>query len=480
MQNNRLIITLFGASGDLAQRKLYPALYQLYKKKIISQHFAVIGTARREWTDDHFRQIIIASIINHCKDKREAMKFASHFYYQPHDVHNTDQYKNIRQLAEKLDQSYHTKGNRIFYISLSPQLFPIITKQLKKQGLITDSGYNRLIIEKPFGYNENSADILQKQLEESFEENQIYRIDHYLGKSLVNQILPIRFNNHIMKSIWTGETIDHIQITLNESIGVEDRGAYYETSGVSRDMIQNHALQLLALVTMFEPTPYNASGIRDEKIKILKNLTLFDGWDQANLNIVRGQYGPSLDGQHLGYREEKNVNKNSIIETFIALKLKINYGGWQHTPIYIRSGKHMATKQTDIKIVFKQIKKNIPANYLQFELAPNPGIRLYLSQSDSTHQEEIKPLNLFYTVPATICSEIPKDYEKLILDCIEGNLNNFAHYLEVKYAWQLIDRIQHYWSQEDTVCFPNYPAQSEGPKAGQDLILKDHRQWINH
>ncbi|MCR8968727.1 glucose-6-phosphate dehydrogenase [Facklamia sp. 7083-14-GEN3] len=479
MKDYRLIMTIFGASGDLAHRKLYPALYQLFNKGFLADHFAIIGTARREWDNNYFRQVVKESLTEAKQDNKDIQDFLSHFYYQSNDVKESQHFNQLKELSLSLSEKYQTEGNQIFYISLSPKLFPIITSQLKDQGLLTDQGYNRLIIEKPFGYDEKTAEELQSQLTQSFDENQIYRIDHYLGKSIVNQILPIRMNNFLSHFLWDPTNIDHIQITLDEEIGVEDRGAYYETSGVSRDMIQNHALQLFTLITMDLPENMSNDALRQKKIERLKQLKHYSDLKDLKNNVVRGQYLQSEDQSQIAYRQEKDVASDSTTETYMALKITIDQDKWGKTPIYLRSGKHLNNKQTDIKIIYKKQAENIPANYLQIELAPKPGIRLCLSQSDSTHRNEIKELNLCYHLPRELAKVIPGDYEKLLFDCMNGDLSNFAHYLEVKYAWQFIDSIHAFWQEETDPDLAFYSAQSNGPEAGDYLIEKDNRSWLN-
>lgn len=478
MEHNRLIITLFGATGDLAARKLYPAFYQLYKKGQLSNQFALIGTARREWTDDYFRQIVLESIQNHVTDKEHAEEFISHFFYQPHDVTQAEHYHKLNNLADKLEVKFDTGGNRIFYISLSPNLFPVITRNLKEEKLLSENGYNRLIIEKPFGNDYDSALKLQKQLEKTFDENQIYRIDHYLGKSIVNQIPPLRFNNPLIEHIWTKEIIDHVQITLDESIGIEERGAFYEENGVSKDMIQNHALQLLALLAMRQPKSNDSEDVRHEKIRVLENLRHYQDQKDIDKNVVRGQYGPSEDGQLNAYREEENVASDSITETYIAQRIDLNLPEWEGIPFYIRSGKRLAEKVTVINLVFKRDNPELAYNFLQIEISPKSGVRLSLTQNDSTFIVRPIEMLLHYKITPEELAEIPGDYEKLILDCMYGNLNNFTHWLEVAAAWKFIDQIHSLWQAGPEPDFPNYPSLSDGPEEAESLLVRDNRYWI--
>lgn len=478
MDHNRLIITLFGATGDLAARKLYPAFYQLYKKGQLSKHFALIGTARREWTHDYFRQVVLDSIQSLITDVNHAEEFVSHFYYQPHDVTHAEHYHNLNNLANQLEKKYETGGNRIFYISLSPNLFPVITRNLKEQKLLSNHGYNRLIIEKPFGNNYESALKLQNQLEKTFDENQIYRIDHYLGKSIVNQISPLRFNNPLIEHIWTKEIIDHIQITLDESIGIEDRGVFYEASGVTKDMIQNHALQLLALLAMRKPLSEDADAVRHEKIRILENIKHYQDQDDIHFNVIRGQYGESNDGKLKAYRQEDNVASQSLTETYIAQKIELNLPEWEGVPFYIRSGKRLAEKVTVINIVFKRVNPTLPYNFLQIEISPKSGVRLSLTQNDSTFKVQPIEMLLHYKITPEELAEIPGDYEKLILDCMFGNLNNFTHWLEVAAAWKFIDKIHALWLAGPKPDFPNYQSLTDGPQAAAQLLSREDRYWI--
>lgn len=479
MEKHRLLITLFGATGDLAARKLYPAIYRLYKNKYISEHFALIGTARRPWTDDYLRQVVLDSISSEIDDQAHAEEFVSHFYYQSHDVNNVDEYHNLQELATKLEKKYQTEGNRIFYISLSPSLFPTITKHIKTSGLATEKGFNRLIIEKPFGNNYETAHDLQEQLQQSFEENEIYRIDHYLGKGLVKALLNLRFSNILFKSIWNKDHIDHVQITLAEEVGVEDRGGYYEGSGVTKDMIQNHALQMLSLTAMNEPKDNHPESIRQEKIHILENLHKYENIDELNENVVRGQYGASESNEYKAYRLEDNVSNDSTTETFFAAKVTIDLPEWEGTPFFIRSGKRLNGKFTTIHIQFKPTQEGLVGNRLMIEISPDSAYRLYLNQETIGYSNKLNQIELDYVPSAKDTESMPADYERLILACIQGNLNNFNHYLEVANAWKFIDNIQVLWKQSPAPEFPNYPAMSSGPKASDDLIAKQGYKWFD-
>lgn len=478
MKRNRLIITLFGATGDLAARKLYPALYRLYKLGQISEHFALIGTARRDWTDEHFRSIVLESIQSEIEHVAHAEEFITHFYYQAHDVNDTEHYIELKELANQLEAKYDTCGNRIFYISLSPNLFPVITEHLKSEDLLTKAGYNRLIIEKPFGNDYDSAFELQTQLEKTFEEQQIYRIDHYLGKGIVHSIYNLRFDNMLMKYVWNKDAIDNIQISLAEEVGVEDRGEYYESFGVSKDMIQNHALQLLALVAMDKPSDQSYEAIRKEKIKVFENLHLYKDVEELKENVVRGQYGPNADHSALGYREESNVAPDSTTETYFAAKVEVDLPQWEGVPFFIRSGKRLNQKHTEINVLFKPTGPDQAANRFKIEIGPNPCYRIYINQKQVGYHSDAELVPLSYYYREDQLDIMPADYERLIFECIQGNISNFTHWLEVAYAWKFVDNVQNLWSQMPEPNFPNYASFSSGPTASDDLLAEYDTQWV--
>ncbi|MBF6624979.1 glucose-6-phosphate dehydrogenase [Aerococcaceae bacterium zg-BR9] len=471
---NRLILTLFGATGDLAARKLYPALYRLYKNGHISTHFALVGTGRTEWTHQEMRQRVSESVKQEVDDAKHLEEFLSHVYYVSHDVNDTTHYQRLKKFQEELDEKYDTKGNRIFYISLSPTLFPTITGHLRDQQLITDDGYNRLIIEKPFGHDTASAQELQQSLNNAFDENQIFRIDHYLGKEMVQAIRNIRFDNRVFADSWNNQGIDNIQISLLEEVGVEDRGEYYDTSGATRDMIQNHALQILALLAMNQPKEATAEAIQEEKIQVLASLYYPQDAKEVSEKFVRGQYGPSKELK--GYRQEDKVSETSDTETYFAACVEIDLPQWQGVPFFIRTGKRLNSKATTIDVQFKPTQEGVPGNQLHIEVAPRTGYRFTVNQKKLgySHETESIPLEYYYT-PEQL-AETPQDYERLIYECILGDKSHFAHYLEVEHAWKYIDHLFSYWNQEKPE-FPNYEAGSRGPDAAEALLAQYHTNW---
>src|SRR5690625_1087691 len=288
-EEKKALFVIFGGTGDLARRKLYPSLYRLYKKGYLKEHFAVIGTARREWTDDYYQEIVRDAIRDIQASEEDAEKFASHFRYQSHNVKHTEHYDTLKELSDELDAEYQLEGNRIFYLAMSPSFFGLIAEHLKSQKLMTENGFNRLIIEKPFGENYATAKELNAHIRNSFAEDQMYRIDHYLGKEMVQSILPVRFTNSFLRNIWSHEFIDNIQITLSEELGVEERGGYYDHTGALKDMVQNHVLQLVALLAMEPPAAGTSEEIRKEKVAALNALKIWTP-DQVNQYFVRGQY----------------------------------------------------------------------------------------------------------------------------------------------------------------------------------------------
>ena len=484
MQEQKVLITFFGATGDLASRKLYPALFRLFQKGFIRNHFAVIGTARREWTDEYFREVVVKSVQSLTEDVNQAEEFASHFYYQAHNVTDTHHYVVLKELSEKLDQQYGIEGNRIFYLAMAPSFFGTITQHLKDEALLTENGYNRLIIEKPFGKDYVSAQILNEQLRHSFDENQIYRIDHYLGKEMIQNITAVRFANRVFETMWNRNHIDNVQITLAEQVGVEERGGYYETSGALRDMVQNHILQILALVAMEPPQSFEA--VRQNKINVLEQLRHYSP-EEVSKNFVRGQYGPSLDGNLPGYRQDQNVSDDSNMETYVAGKVFIDNERWKDVPFYVRTGKSLDSKTTVIDIVFKEAdsplfeaetKGKCPSNRISIHITPKEGFCFVINSKAVGNSYGLQTSHLEKIFDKNFGLNSPEAYERLILDCMEGDMTNFTHWEEVAASWKFVDRIRQAWDNESSVQFPNYPAGSSGPQESFDLLAQDGRCWV--
>lgn len=477
--NQRALFIIFGGTGDLAYRKLYPALYKLYTNNYLNDNFAVIGTARREWTDEYYQNIILDSIDSIKTSDQDAADFASHFRYQSHNVNDTENYHTLKELADQLDDEYQIEGNRIFYLSMSPNLFGTISSHLQKQGLVSDNGFNRVIIEKPFGTNFKDSNHLNDEILQSFDEEQIYRIDHYLGKDMIQSLLSLKFANPTFKHLWNKDFISNMQVTLAEDIGVEDRGGYYETSGALRDMVQNHILQIVSFLFMDEPASNQSDDIAIEKVKALKSLQIITP-ENIDDKFIRGQYTVSEDEPRVAdYLSELNVEADSTTETFVAGKVESSNEKWEGVPIYIRTGKRMKDKETRIDIVFKNDASNLYAadelteNILSIHVGSNQGISLQINNKVVGHNFDIAPTTLDYQIN----KQTPDDYEKLLLNALQGNKTSFVYWEEVAYSWKYIDQIREAWDA-DASNLMLYPVNSNGPKEAFDLLEKDGNYWV--
>lgn len=480
------IIVIFGATGDLAKRKLFPSIYRLSKSGKLSEEFAVVGVARRQLSNEEFRNNVSDSINEALGGESNLEDFSSHFYYHPFDVTDASSYQELRAVLDKLDEQYGIPGNRIFYLAMAPEFFGTIAANLKTEGLTNTSGWSRLVIEKPFGHDLPSAEKLNQQLREAFSENEIYRIDHYLGKEMVQNIEVIRFANALFEPLWNNRYISNIQITSSESLGVEDRGGYYEKSGALRDMVQNHMLQMVALLAMEPPIKLTTDEIRSEKVKVLRALRPMEDHEVEDY-FVRGQYGRGyLNGKEVpGYREENLVNPESNTETFVAGKLMFDNFRWVGVPFYIRTGKRMAAKSTKIVVEFKEIPMNLyykkgeelASNLLVINIQPDEGITLHLNAKRAGAGMKTTPIKLDYCNNCIDGINTPEAYEKLLYDCMRGDATNFTHWDEVALSWSLVDQISHVWENNRASEFPNYEAGSNGPSSADALLAKDGFHW---
>lgn len=481
----RVTIVIFGATGDLANRKLYPSIYHLYKKGKIGEEFAVIGLARRPWDDDILKQRVKEAIQDEQLTAEELDRFTSHFYYRSFDVTDESSFQQLHELLSGVEEEHNTGGNRIFYLAMAPQFFGTIASNLKKYKLKDTPGWTRLVIEKPFGRDLKSAQALNEQIRESFDEEQIYRIDHYLGKQMVQNIEVIRFANGIFEHLWNNQFISNVQITSSETLGVEDRARYYDESGATRDMLQNHMLQMVALLAMEPPIKLSTDEIRSEKIKVLRALRPVN-INEVNTFFVRGQYGAGeVNGEVVsGYREEDPVLTHSNTETFVAGKLLIDSYRWAGVPFYIRTGKRLAEKSTRIVIQFKDLPMNLyyktdkerQPNLLIIHIQPNEGVTLYLNTKKSGAGSLAEPVKLSYNQSEVPGINTPEAYEKLLYDCMLGDMTNFTHWDEVSLSWQFVDNILEKWSMQEAD-FPNYKAGTMGPHAADRLLAKDGFHW---
>ncbi|MEJ6400056.1 glucose-6-phosphate dehydrogenase [Nicoliella lavandulae] len=478
------LLTLFGATGDLASRKLYPALFNLYKKGEIKEHFALIGTGRREWDDDKFRSVVSESVKDAAESDQQVNDFVSHFYYKSHDVTNPEHYKVLKGLADELDAKYDLNGNRIFYISLAPRFFSLVANNLKEQQVFSENGFNRLIIEKPFGHDFESAEALNNSLSAAFSEDQVFRIDHYLGKEMVQNIAALRFGNPMIESVWNNKFIDNVQVTLAENMGVGERAGYYDTSGALRDMVQNHIMQIVSLLAMDEPNKYKDVEIRAQKVKALQALHIYNE-DEVAENFVRGQYG-AADNQK-DYRHEDNVPEDSNTETFVAGKLEFENNRWAGVPFYVRTGKLLADKFARIDVVFKQpalddfarangTDPQLVPNRISIKIEPDSGFEMKLNKKHVGQGYTTDSFQFTHDLTTEEMKEVPLPYERLINDAMKGDHTNFASWAEVAQAWKFVDQIEKVWNTTKPD-FPNYTPGSMGPKAADDLLARSGRKW---
>lgn len=487
-------IVIFGATGDLTGRKLLPALYNLMRDGQLPSHFACVGFARRPKNNEEFRKEMLADVnqFSRVKPVEETIwnTFSNQIFYHTSDFDSDAGYDSLKTFLEDLDKRLGTKGNRVFYLSTQPKYFPIIIQKLGEHKLIYDVNkvkdkWSRVIIEKPFGQDLTSAIELQKFTLNHLDESQIYRIDHYLGKETVQNLLVFRFDNSIFEAFWNNHYIDHVQITVGEEIGIGTRGAFFEEAGILRDIVQNHMMQLLSLVAMEPPVSLEANAIRDEKVKVLQAIRPIP-LDEFHNYVVRGQYGPGfVNGEPVkGYREEGNVNPHSTVETFAALKLYIDNWRWAGVPFYLRAGKRLPKRSTEIAIVFKEVpgilfskRKKGENNVLVMRIQPNEGISLKINSKVPGPQSPIQPVKMDFNYGSYFGLSPPEAYERLICDCMLGDGTLFARGDEVLSSWKLMTPVLEKWQETPPQDFPNYASGTWGPKEADEMLAKDDHQW---
>ncbi|MBS0620472.1 MAG: glucose-6-phosphate dehydrogenase [Verrucomicrobia bacterium] len=489
------ILVIFGATGDLTARKLLPAIYNLAREGQLPPQFACVGFARREKTHEQFRQEMKEAIQNFSRVKPidEALwkNFQEHLFYHRSEFHEDAGYSSLQAFLKDLDGRLGTKGNRVFYLSTQPSFFPLVCEKLHKAGLIYDADtvkdkWSRIIIEKPFGHDLTSAKQLQKELLCFLKESQIYRIDHYLGKETVQNILVFRFANSLFESLWNNRYIDHVQITVAEDIGIGSRGAFWEEAGMLRDIVQNHMMQLLSLIAMEPPVSLSASAIHDEKAKLLQAIRPLEP-DDFSHSVVRGQYGMGYIGgkEVTSYREEKNVSPTSNMETYMALRLFIDNWRWAGVPFYLRGGKRLPKRATEVAIIFKDPpsvlfqqpgRKNDP-NTLAIRIQPDEGTALKINCKVPGPSSPIQPVKMDFRYGSYFGMSPPEAYERLIQDCILGDNTLFAREDEVFNSWQLLTPILTHWAETKATDFPNYQSGTWGPEAADEMLARDHRKW---
>jgi glucose-6-phosphate 1-dehydrogenase len=478
-------MVVFGASGDLTRRKLIEGLFGLYKRNLLSEHFYMLGCGRTEYSDDKFRKLAYEAI----KDgNSHANEFLKRLYYASGDYNDAAFYHTIRGRLAALDKIHGQDGCYIFYLAIPPTVFGAVIDNLGKSGFAYGDANDpsqccRLVIEKPFGRDHKTAIALNERIHRCFKESQVYRIDHYLAKETVQNILIFRFGNAIFEPIWNRNYIDHIQITIAESLGVEHRAGYYEQAGALRDIFQNHMLQLLALTAMEPPTSFEADRIRDEKIRLLRSIHPLAASEK---DIVRGQYARGvMDGREIvGYRQEEGISPNSKIETYVAAKLMIDNWRWKGVPFYLRTGKRLTRRLSEVVVTFKKVPhsmfeslgiRELASNVLIFGIQPDEGVSLRFEAKSPGAKTCISTLAMDFTYKNVFGIETPDAYQRVLLDSMSGDQTLFTRYDDVEVAWQLLTSVLQTWEQDSSPY--EYPAGSNSFPAADKLIESDGRQW---
>ncbi|MEM6348608.1 MAG: glucose-6-phosphate dehydrogenase [Bacteroidota bacterium] len=488
------ILTIFGASGDLTYRKLVPAIFDLYQQDFLPSCFAVLGISRTDFSDDAFREKMIKGIKNFSKtdtsDDARIEAFSKMLYYISVQTKEVDDYAKVKKKLSELDGECGTQGNYIFYLSTPPSLYEVIPANLAAHGLNQEGegqGWKRLIIEKPFGYNLKTAQELNEKLMANYEEHQLYRIDHYLGKETVQNMLVTRFSNGIFEPLWNRNFIDHIEVTGAESIGVGDRGGYYDGSGAMRDMVQNHLLQVVGMVAMEPPSVIEATSIRNEVLKVFQSIRPITE-EEVEDYVIRGQYVESMvKGEQVkGYRQEKGVPEDSRTETFVAMKFFIDNWRWGGVPFYIRTGKALPTRVTEVVIHFKETPHRLfstqsgsPDNFncLVLRIQPDEGILLKIGMKVPGAGFEVKTMNMDVHYSDMVDQYLPSAYERLLLDAMLGDATLYARGDAVEAAWKFVDPILNAWANNPDIKVHGYPAGTWGPESADNLIEGENLTW---
>lgn len=487
---NPCAMVIFGASGDLTKRKLIPALYNLAKENLLSREFAVIGFARPEMTTEQFRDKCGEEIQEFATGQVDPDMWhwlARRLYYISGDFADAGAFQKLKETLAEADKEHGTRGNYFYYLATAPQFFSTCVQQLGGAGLTREENgqWRRVIIEKPFGRDYDSACTLNLEITKVLQESQIYRIDHYLGKETVQNILAFRFSNGIFEPVWNRNYIDHVQISAAETVGVEKRGGYYETAGALRDMLPNHLFQLVCLTAMEPPVSFDANVVRDEQAKILKAIQPFHDRDVL-LRAVRGQYGPCHNVA--GYRQEPMVAPNSRTETFLALKLFIDNWRWADVPFYVRTGKRMAQRMTEIVVQFKRAPfvlfrktavEKLEPNRLVLHLQPDEGISLSFGAKIPGPVVRLGGVDMSFNYTDYFNATPQTGYERLLYDCMLGDATLFQRSDMVEAAWNVVAPIQNVWGALEPREFPNYAAGSWGPEEADEMLSRDQRHWYN-
>jgi glucose-6-phosphate 1-dehydrogenase len=489
------IVVIFGATGDLTGRRLAPALYNLGREGQLPANFALVGFARRTKTHQEFQSELKEAISSFSRvkpiDENFWRNFQEQIFYHASEFDDDRGYESLAKFLDNLDGRYATRGNRVFYLSVQPKFFPVIIEKLHKFGLVYDvhtakDKWSRVIIEKPFGRDSESAAALQTEISKHLDESQIYRIDHWLGKETVQNLLVFRFANSIFESLWNYRHVDHVQITVAEDIGIGTRGHFFEEEGLCRDVVQNHMMQLLSLVAMEPPVSLSAGAIRDEKVKALQSIRPLTDEDFER-HVIRGQYGKGfINGTDaVAYREEQDVSPSSNIETYVACRFFIDNWRWAGVPFYLRGGKRLPKRVTEIAIVFKDAPgvlfqhggKRTEQNVLAIRIQPDEGISMKVNCKVPGPSSPIQPVKMDFRYGSYFGKSAPEAYERLIWDCITGDSTLFARADEVEQSWKIFTPMLKYWAAHLPKGFPNYDAGSWGPKTADAMIAQDDRAW---
>jgi len=479
-------VAIFGASGDLTQRKLFPALYALAFRNLLPEQFAVVGVARTPMSTEEFRERMREGVQEHGRDEFRSdvwEELAAGTRYVCADLVDEQEDREVIECLNELDEARGTAGNRVYYLAVPPSAIEPIVLQLGPKR--ASGGWTRLIVEKPFGHDLDSARRLNEVIRSYFEESEIFRIDHYLGKETVQNMLVLRFANGIFEPIWNRQFVDHVQITVAESLGIEDRAGFYEQAGAIRDIVQNHLLQLVALTAMEPPIDFSAESVRNEKVKVLRATHT-----PGPKHVVRGQYGPGhVEGEEVGgYREEQGVEPDSATETYVAAKLFVDNWRWADTPFYLRTGKRLPRRETTIAIQFKRAphppfevdsEEGLRPNVLLIHIQPDEGVSLAVGAKVPGQGLTIRTVHMDFLYGGSFRVGLPEAYERLILDCLLGDATLFTRADEVEEQWALVDAMVAPWKR-DRPHFPNYAAGTWGPPAADELLHRDGRSWRRH
>ncbi len=479
-----LTFVLFGATGDLAKRKIFPALYNLFTDKKLPDAISIIGSGYEQLSHEDFKERVKQSINAFSRRKMESNEedFLSLFHYQAVDASKTEDYEQLLKIVDEQETNQGSKGNRLFYLSVAPEYFDVIALHIKKSGLDQTGGWKRLMIEKPFGHDLASARELNEKLSSTFKEEEIYRIDHYLGKPMVQNLEALEFTNPVLQSLWNNKHIANVQITASETVGVENRAGYYDHTGAIRDMIQNHMLQVLMMTAMHLPKRICSENILEEKQKVMESLRKIQAEEVAR-DVVRGQYGSGeIDHKPVrGYKEEPGVEADSKNDTFVAARLWIDNPFWKGVPFYIRTGKRMKEKSTRIVIEFKDSLKGlyetpydkVAPNLFIIEISPSENVALQLNSKNPLKNGFIEPVRITFSREE---ESVPEAYERIIYDALIGDSTFFAHWKEVELSWQWVQPVLDAF-EADVLPLYEYPSGSQGPEEAQKLVAQEGFKW---